>query len=114
MKPGGPSGFSNSVGGLQADLQDEIAQEIETPLGREVVADLDFEALEMAARRQALQLAACALEQQLNADTSDHTGPELPAPAENWPSITAATRRRLRAYWGRCVSRFGKSEASNG
>jgi hypothetical protein len=34
----------------------------------------------MAARRQALRLAARALEQQLNADTSDHVGPELPCP----------------------------------
>jgi Uncharacterised protein family (UPF0236) len=34
----------------------------------------------MAARRQALPLAACALEQRLNADTSDHGGPELPCP----------------------------------
>jgi len=32
----------------------------------------------MAARRQALRLAAHALEQRLNADTTDHTGPELP------------------------------------
>ena len=31
----------------------------------------------MAARQQALRLAACALEQRLNADTSDHAGPEL-------------------------------------
>ena len=40
----------------------------------------------MAARRQALRLAARALEQRLNADTSDHAGPELPcccgAPAQ--------------------------------
>jgi Uncharacterised protein family (UPF0236) len=32
----------------------------------------------MAARRQVLRLAARALEQRLNADTSDHAGPELP------------------------------------
>src|SRR3989442_12493734 len=32
----------------------------------------------MAARRQALRLAARALEQRLNADTSDHAGAELP------------------------------------
>ncbi|HEY1963276.1 MAG TPA: hypothetical protein VGG59_00025, partial [Acidobacteriaceae bacterium] len=64
--------------GLQADLQNEIAQEIETLLGRQAVADLDFEALEMAARRQALRLAARAVEQRLNADITDHTGPELP------------------------------------
>lgn len=34
--------------------------------------------MEMAARRQALRLAARALEQRLNADTSDHSGAELP------------------------------------
>lgn len=42
--------------------------------------------METAARRQALRLAAGALEQRLNADTSDHAGPELPcscgAPAQ--------------------------------
>ena len=36
--------------------------------------------MEMAARRQALRLAARALEQRLNADTSDYVGPELPCP----------------------------------
>ncbi|MGA8220577.1 MAG: ISKra4 family transposase [Candidatus Acidiferrales bacterium] len=41
---------------------------------------MDFEAVEMAARRQALRLAARALEQRLNADTSDYVGPELPCP----------------------------------
>jgi len=34
----------------------------------------------MAARRQGLRLAARALEQRLNADISDHVGPELPCP----------------------------------
>ena len=34
--------------------------------------------METAARRQALRLAAWALEQRLNADTSDHMGPQLP------------------------------------
>jgi hypothetical protein len=38
---------------------------------------LDLEAVEMAARRQALRLAARALEQRLNADRSDYAGPEL-------------------------------------
>ena len=42
------------------------------------MAELDFEALEMAARRQVLRLAALALEQRLNADLSDHAGPQLP------------------------------------
>src|ERR1700752_1414390 len=53
---------------LEANLDDS---------GRQAVADLDFEAVEMAARRQALRLAGRALEQRLNADTSDHAGPEL-------------------------------------
>ena len=39
---------------------------------------MDFEAVEMAARRQALRLAARALVQRLNADTTDYAGPELP------------------------------------
>jgi hypothetical protein len=47
--------------GLQTNLQNEIVQEIETLLGRQAVVDLDFEALEIAARRQALRLAARAL-----------------------------------------------------
>jgi len=42
------------------------------------VADtLDFEAVEVAVRRQALRLAARVVAQRLNADTSDHTGPTL-------------------------------------
>lgn len=44
------------------------------------MANLDLEAVEMAARRQVLRLAARALEQRLNADTSDHAGPEQPCP----------------------------------
>jgi hypothetical protein len=64
--------------GLQTEFQSDIVQEIEALLGRQSIRDLDFEAVEMAARRQALRLAARALEQRLNADTSDHVGPELP------------------------------------
>ncbi len=72
--PGGGGGKK----GLQTELQADILQEIEALLGRQSIQDLDFEALEIAARRQALQLAARALEQRLNADTSDHAGAELP------------------------------------
>src|SRR5207302_6128722 len=64
--------------GLQTEFQSDIVQEIEALLGRQAIHDLDFEAVEMAARRQALRMAARALEQRLNADTSDHVGPELP------------------------------------
>lgn len=47
-------------------------------LGRQNPEDLDLEALETAARRAALQLAARLIEQYLNADTSDHSAAQLP------------------------------------
>jgi hypothetical protein len=47
-------------------------------LRRQSIAELDFEAIEMAAGRQTLRLAARALEQRLNTHTSDHLGPQLP------------------------------------
>jgi hypothetical protein len=52
--------------------------EIEALLGRQAVDELDLEALEMAVRQQALQLAARAVEPRLNADPSDNAGPRLP------------------------------------
>ena len=39
---------------------------------------LDFEAIEVHLRSAVLQIAARALEQRLNADTSDNSGPEEP------------------------------------
>jgi hypothetical protein len=44
------------------------------------VDGLDFEAIETAVRRRALQVAARAVEQRLNADTHDHAGPTVPCP----------------------------------
>ena len=63
--------------GLCAAFQTEVAQEIATLVGTGAAADWDFEAIETAARRQALRIAACAVQARLNADTSDHTGPSL-------------------------------------
>jgi hypothetical protein len=60
--------------GLQTALESEVVQEIEALLGREAVAELDFEALEVALRQRTLGLAARALEQRLNADLSDEGG----------------------------------------
>jgi hypothetical protein len=42
------------------------------------VDGLDFEAIETAARRAALHLAARAIERRFNSDTTDHAGPTLP------------------------------------
>jgi hypothetical protein len=55
-------------------LASDVVQEIETLLGRQAVEDLDLEALELALRQHVLQLAAAAVEQRLNADTSDERG----------------------------------------
>jgi len=60
--------------------------------------------VEIAARRQALRLAARALEQRLNADASDYAGPELFCSCGGLaPSIMAVTGRRLKAYWAHCT-----------
>ena len=55
-----------------------MVAEIEALIAPGAADALDFEAVEMAARRQALQLAARAIEQRLNADLSDHSGAHLP------------------------------------
>lgn len=53
-------------------------QEVEILLGRPAVEDLDFEILEIAVRRQVLQLAGKAVDQRLNADLSDEAKTRLP------------------------------------
>jgi hypothetical protein len=55
-------------------LASDVVQEIETLLGRQAVEDLDLEALELTVRQHVLQLAGAAVEQRLNADTSDERG----------------------------------------
>src|SRR5438270_12296876 len=73
----GPGGGSRRKKGVSAGLREEIREELEALLGRSTVQDLDLEAVEMAARRQALRLAVRALEQRLNADASDYAGSQL-------------------------------------
>ena len=53
---------------------------MEALLGREALAELDFEALEVALRQRTLRLAAHAIEQRLNADLSDEAGAHLRCP----------------------------------
>ena len=66
--------------GLQTALEAEVAQEVEALLGREALAELDFEALEVALRQRTLRLAAYAIEQRLNADVSDEASTHLRCP----------------------------------
>jgi hypothetical protein len=58
----------------------DVVQEIETLVGRQVLEDLDLEALELAVRQQVLQLAGRAVEQRINADLSDARGARLACP----------------------------------
>lgn len=55
--------------------------------------------MDMAARRQALRLAARALEQRLNADTSVMPDPNYPVPAAARLAIMAVTRQPSKAPW---------------
>ena len=55
----------------------EIKAEVEGLIGPGTAEGVDFEAIETAARRQALGIACRALAQRLNADESDHVGPQL-------------------------------------
>ncbi|MGH2609303.1 MAG: ISKra4 family transposase [Tepidiformaceae bacterium] len=55
-----------------------MVTEIEALVGTGAVDDWDFEAIETAVRRQAMRVAARAVEQRFNADTSDHVGPTAP------------------------------------
>lgn len=61
-------------------LAAEILWDIESLFGRQQLDCLDLEALETAVRRQALRLAALAVQQRLNADHSDGSQPHLPCP----------------------------------
>jgi len=64
-------------GGFKEALAAEVTAEIEALVGPGSVDGVDFEAIETAARRQVLQLAARAVERRFNADWSDHAGPTL-------------------------------------
>jgi len=62
-------------GGFKTAFEAEIVTEIEALVGTGAVDEWDLDAMEIAARRKAMRVAACAVEQRVNADTSDHTGP---------------------------------------
>ena len=76
----GPAPGRGPKRGLAAAFQAETVREVAALLGPGAAAPLDFEALEVACRREALALAARLLAQHLNADTSDEAGVSLPCP----------------------------------
>ena len=65
-------------GGLKKEFEIQIVAEIERLIGKGAAVGLDFEAIETAARREAMRIAARAVEKKLNEDFSDYEGPLLP------------------------------------
>lgn len=61
--------------GFKEVFEGEITAEIEALIGPGAADRIDFEAIEIAARREVLKIAARAIEQRLNQDESDHSGP---------------------------------------
>jgi hypothetical protein len=79
LRPGGRQ-KGGPTEGLKDAFDADIVAEIEALVGRGAVDGLDFEAIETAAPRRVLQVAARAVERRLNADTRDHAGPTVPCP----------------------------------
>jgi len=73
---GGRAG-GGQKGGFTAAFTADVVAEIEALVGPGAIDGLDFEAIETAARRRALAVAARAVEQRFNADQSDYGGATL-------------------------------------
>jgi hypothetical protein len=82
----------------------DVVQEIETLVGRQAVADVDFEALEVALRQQVLQLAGKAVEQRFNADLPMKSVPGSVVLAEVKRVMPGVAASRSRVYSVRCDS----------
>ena len=94
---------------LRAQFAADVEAEVDALCGRGAADQQDFEALEMAARREAMALAARALERCLNADCGDRSARSLPCscgrparyagcPAKSFVSAVG-TLRLERAYY---------------
>lgn len=82
-------------------MQVSLTEEIQNLLGAEALEDLDFEALEAALRRRALQLAARALEQRFNRDTSDAiSGAHHPCPCGQLARYVDRRAKRFQTVLG--------------
>ena len=74
----GPRRCGGRKRGLSATLSADVTAEIAALIGPVVGPTVDFEAVEIAARRAALRWVARAVEGCLNADVTDHAGPTVP------------------------------------
>ena len=91
-RPGGRCEGGGQKGGFKAAFEAEVVQEIEALIAPGAADRLDFEAVETAARRRALEVAAHAVEQRLNADHSDNAGAQLPCTRCRAPARYAGRR----------------------
>jgi len=78
-----------------------VVQEVEAFLGRQAVAELDFEALEVALRQRTLGLAARGIEQRLNADLSDETGSQVDCRCGKPARYAARRAKQVQSVLGR-------------
>ncbi|MEK7836874.1 MAG: hypothetical protein AAB328_02710, partial [candidate division NC10 bacterium] len=79
-------------GGFKAAFDAEVVHEIEALIAPGAADRLDFEAVETPARGRALEVAARAVEQRLNADHSDHADAPRPCPRCGAPTRYAGRR----------------------
>jgi hypothetical protein len=91
-RPGGGRAGGGQKGGFKAAFEAEVVHEIEALIAPGAADRLDFEAVETAARRRALEVAARAVEHRLNADHSDHAGAPRPCLRCGTPARYAGRR----------------------
>jgi len=89
---GGLLAGGGQKGGFKAAFEAEIVAEIEALVGTGAVESWDLEAIEAAARRKAMGVAARAVAGRINADTSDHAGPTMSCPTCGKPARYAGRR----------------------
>jgi len=85
---------------LAGEVRAEISAELLALLGRQPVPELDFEALEMAARRVVLAWAARLIEKCLNADTSDRREAVVPCRCGHAARYVDGRKKRVRSALG--------------
>jgi hypothetical protein len=85
---------------LAKQFQTEIGAELEALMGAEALEQFDFEAIETAARREALKVAAYAVAQRINADHADHLGPSLPCACGQRARYAGRRRKTIQTALG--------------
>jgi hypothetical protein len=85
---------------LAEGLAVEVEQEVEALLGPAAVEELDLEAVETALRRRALRVAARVLEERLNADHSDQSGPARPCACGQKARYVGRRAKRFQSVLG--------------